>query len=215
MVMFEMSTGAAWRPLMHDIREIPGYSIAWVFFISWMILCRYLLIPLQTSIICDTFTELRQMEQHTVSYDIIIIFTKEWANFQLRWQTKDEQHNFMKLVHIPEFLTILPPPVTFEYAAEIEKFITEQLVIRPDGTVHVLELYDALLRRVYGRSAINLIPPNVIKQHARLLKAYFPDIAQSIGGGQASNDAVDAKLAELEILKRKVICVPDDSEYWG
>merc|ERR1712159_671877 len=84
--------------------------------------------------------------------------------------------NFMPMEHVPEFLTTLKPPLRMNKPAQITRLINEFMPISADGRVHVVELFDTLMKNVYERMEINLIPTATMRVVVTGVLSQFPEI---------------------------------------
>jgi len=180
MTCFGILTGQVWSELMRDINELSDdtnwYGYCGLFLCSWVMYCKYVLCNQFSAIVCDTFSETCQAETHKVPKPVYEDFSMKWSQWQVEHQGHGEAHNFMPLEHVPEFLTTLKLPLRVNKPAEITRLINEFLPISADGRVHVVELFDTVMKNVYERMEINLIPTATMRVVVAGVLTQFPEI---------------------------------------
>ena len=62
---------------------------------------------------------------------------------------------------------------------QIEKMLNQELTIGKDGNVHIIELFDTLIKRIYGRPVMNLVPHEALVAVVDGARINFPDISKN------------------------------------
>jgi len=183
--MFGMLTGELWAQMMHDIMDLAeqagyedsSYAMAWMFFTTWLVFAKYVILNQFASIVCDTWSETKQAEKHPVGKAVYEDFSIKWSVWQLAHQGHTDQHNLLPLDQVPEFVQTLVGPFKIQDCNKLSKIIENQLAISEDGTVHIVELFDTLMKNAYERGRVNLIPTPTMKIIVTGIWGCFPDLA--------------------------------------
>jgi len=178
--LFFMLTGQLWSNLMYDTRA-AGMTLSWAYFVPWVAVGRYALLTQLCSIICDTLTEIKQSEDHLVPKACVNDFSMKWTIWQQAHQNHSERDrlNFMHINQVAEFITTLQYPMQVEDQWQIEKMLNQELTIGKDGNVHIIELFDTLIKRIYGRPVMNLVPHEALVAVVDGARINFPDISKN------------------------------------
>jgi len=191
-MMFAFLTNQLWSGMMHDFLDLQlvendgytggdgsNYGYCWMFFVTWMIFAKYMLCNQFGAIVCDTMSETRQAEDHPISKFMTEDFSQKWSKWQLDHQGHNSRHNFMPMTQVPSFLTTLAGKFYISDEEEITKILEKELAIGKKGRVHIVELFDTLMKHVYDREKINLIPKPTLAAIVAGIWALFPDIVDN------------------------------------
>lgn len=165
MILFKCSTGDEWFYIMFDLsRHNPGCEqtdtcgtyASFIYFISFFLICTYIMLNLFILIIIQQFEEyhLRVNNPIQTFRENLETFKKIWSEFSLASEGLNISHR-----NLIEFYMKLPEPLGFGPGVPktliAKEIMNMNLSGDADGNIYFNELLFASMRRVFGAEVLN------------------------------------------------------------
>lgn len=142
--LFRMATGESWNGIMHDIMEV--YPHAWLFFVSYMVVCAYLMFNLVIAVLLDEFSSAAAQESDIITPEMV-------ENYAFAWQDLDPTaSHFIPCDTLPMLLKRVEPPLGVGADADVTaviRLLKELRIKQFGGSAHFVETFIALVSRAY------------------------------------------------------------------
>jgi len=153
LLLFRMSTGESWNGIMHDVMDV--YVLAWVYFVTYMIIVAYLLFNLLVAVVLEQFSLKMHQQQLLVNPTHICAFVEHWRRFDPNCT------HLIKVEDLPVLMQSLEPPLGFSPGqSRVAVFRDALYVPNHHGRVHFVELFTALLKFAYGTEEMDTLAGN-------------------------------------------------------
>jgi len=153
LLLFRMSTGESWNGIMHDVMDV--YVLAWVYFVTYMVIVAYLLFNLLVAVVLEQFSLKMHQQQLLVNPTHICAFVEHWRRFDPNCT------HLIKVEDLPVLMQALEPPLGFSPGqSRVAVFRDALYVPNHHGQVHFVELFTALLKFAYGTEEMDALARN-------------------------------------------------------
>eukprot|EP00698_Gefionella_okellyi_P011866 TRINITY_DN3156_c0_g1_i1.p1 TRINITY_DN3156_c0_g1~~TRINITY_DN3156_c0_g1_i1.p1 ORF type:complete len:1732 (-),score=366.74 TRINITY_DN3156_c0_g1_i1:2-5197(-) len=163
LTMFRISSMDGWNDLMVSCMVQPpdctagvdcGFSAAPVFFVTFQLLCGFIMVNLFVAVLLGTLLNLTELNKSIASPKTIDTYAHVWSLFD------PNATGFIKYDDLTNFRVRLPPPfgvpAFLSTAARYETMLPLKIPITTDGRVQYISVLLELTRHVVGVS----LPPN-------------------------------------------------------
>jgi hypothetical protein len=138
---------------MHDVMDV--YVLAWVYFVTYMIIVAYLLFNLLVAVVLEQFSLKMHQQQLLVNPTHICAFVEHWRRFDPNCT------HLIKVEDLPVLMQSLEPPLGFSPGqSRVAVFRDALYVPNHHGRVHFVELFTALLKFAYGTEEMDTLAGN-------------------------------------------------------
>lgn len=152
----------------------PPRIIGILFFVSFTLLCGYILLNLIIAIVLDNFQSSREEEKLPIKRIHLQSFVDAWSQFDPSGTT------FISARKLPGLIMALDPPMgtkgTRASLADVQMIIMTSDIPNRNGKVHFMETLHALSARIVGTD----LPAAAHKKVEKQLRSKLPKSAETI-----------------------------------